>query len=125
MLFDVAPAPFDLGVNQKMEVYAYFDPRVKAHMLSVHLTRLSGEIGNWVAVNQPFLEALRKRLLGWRSQRASIHESFYHEGERLFADAPDLPVRGDGPSGETTRGNPNASGDRPQGGARPDEQEHA
>jgi len=92
MLFDIAPAPFDLGVNQTMEVYAYYDHRVKAHMLSVHLTRLSGERGNWVTVNQPFLESLRKRLLGWRSQKAATHEAFYREGEQLFADAPDLPV---------------------------------
>ncbi|MCX5658714.1 MAG: FtsX-like permease family protein, partial [Planctomycetota bacterium] len=96
MVFDIAPAPFDLGVNQKMEIYAYYDPRVKAHMLAVHLTRTSGEVGNWVTVNQPFLEALRKRLLGWRSQKAATHEAFYRDGERLFADALNLPVVGPG-----------------------------
>ncbi|MCE9592249.1 MAG: FtsX-like permease family protein [Planctomycetes bacterium] len=94
MVFDIAPAPFDLGVNQTMEVYAYFDKRVKAHMLSVHLTRMTGETSNWVTVNQPFLESLRKRLLGWRSQKAATHESYYREGEQLFAGAPDLPVTG-------------------------------
>jgi hypothetical protein len=92
MLFDIAPAPFDLGVNQKMEVYAYYDPHVKAHMLSVHLTRVSGEINSWVRVNQLFLESLRKRLLGWRSQKAQTHEAFYSEGQKLFADARTLPV---------------------------------
>jgi hypothetical protein len=76
---------------------------VKAHMLAVHLTRLSGEAGNWVAVNQPFLEALRKRLLGWRSQKASTHQSFFHEGEKLFADAPDLPVETGSALGPRTR----------------------
>lgn len=96
MLFDIAPAPFDLGVNQTMEVYAYYDQRIKAHMLSVHLTRVSGETSNWVTVNQPFLEALRKRLLGWRSQKATTHESYFREGEQLFAGAPDLPVLGQG-----------------------------
>ena len=55
MIFDIAPAPFDLGVNQKMEVYAYYDPFVRAHMLSVHLTRVSGQKSSWVKVNQPFL----------------------------------------------------------------------
>lgn len=94
MIFDIAPAPFDLGVNQKMEVYAYFDPQVKSHMLAVHLTRLSGEMGNWVAVNQPFLEALRKRLLGWRSQKAATQQAYFHEGEKMFVDAGDLPVVG-------------------------------
>jgi len=92
MVFDIAPAPFDLGVNQKMEVYAGYDPRVSAHMLSVHLTRLSGQRGNWVTVNQPFLEALRKRLLGWRSQSAENQQAYCSKGEQLFADAPDLPT---------------------------------
>lgn len=99
MLFDIAPAPFDLGVNQTMEVYAYYDKRVKAHMLSVHLTRVSGETSNWVTVNQPFLESLRKRLLGWRSQKAATHEVYFREGEQLFAGAPDLPVTGGATAG--------------------------
>ncbi len=93
MLFDVAPAPFDLGVNQRMEVYAFYNHRVKAHMLSVHLTRQSGQKSDWMAVNQPFLEALRKRLLGWRSQRAPVQESFYRQGQALFAAAPLLPAQ--------------------------------
>ena len=92
MLFDVAPAPFDLGVNQKMEVYASYSPKVRAHVLSVHLTRASGEKNNWVTVNQPFLEAMRKRLLAWRSQRGQIQQEYFKKGERLFANAGNLPV---------------------------------
>ena len=92
MVFDIAPAPFDLGVNQTMEVYAYYEPRIKAHMLSVHLTRTAGDAGSWVVVNQPFLESLRKRLLGWRSQPTSTHDSFFQRGQVLFADAAPLPV---------------------------------
>ena len=95
MLFDIAPAPFDLGVNQSMEVYAYHDPRVRAHMLSVHLRRISGERSNWVTVNQPFLESLRKRLLSWRSQKAETQRSFFEVGEQLFKDAPQLAVLAD------------------------------
>lgn len=87
MVYDIAPIPFDLGVNQKMEVYADYDPRVKAHMLSVHLTRESGDRDSWTTVNQPFLEALRKRLLGWRSQRPEVQESYFVAGEKLFEDA--------------------------------------
>ena len=92
MLFDIAPAPFDLGVNQHMEVYASYNRRVRAHMLTVHLTRISGERSNWLTVNQPFLESLRKRLLAWRSQSAEIQNGYYEKGERLFADAAQLPV---------------------------------
>ncbi|MBN1807537.1 MAG: FtsX-like permease family protein [Planctomycetes bacterium] len=93
MLFDVAPAPFDLGVNQKMEVYACFDERVHAHMLTVHLTRMSGQKSNWVTVNQPFLETLRKRLLSWRSQKLETQEAYRKQGEELFRHAIDLPVK--------------------------------
>ncbi len=92
MVFDIAPAPYDLGVNQKLEVYAYYDTTVKAHMLAVHIKRTTGERSNWLAVNQPFLESLRKRLLGWRSQKSDTHEAYYREGQRMFADAGDLPV---------------------------------
>jgi hypothetical protein len=90
MVFDVSPSPFDLGVNQRMEVYAYFDERVRAHMLSVHLTRISGEKGNWVSVNQPFLESMRKRLLNWRSQKASTQAQYVERGQKLFEDAQPL-----------------------------------
>ena len=93
MLFDIAPAPFDLGVNQKMEVYACFDERVHAHMLSVYLTRVSGQKSNWVTVNQPFLEALRKRLLSWRSQKPETQQAYCRQGEELFRNAPRLRVR--------------------------------
>ena len=84
----------DLGVNQQMEVYAYYDTKVRAHMLAVHLRRVSGERGNWLAVNQPFLEALRKRLLGWRSQRGQIQQNYFEQGERMFAAASDLSSSG-------------------------------
>ncbi len=86
MVYDIAPIPFDLGVNQKMEVYADYDSRVKAHMLSVHITRESGDRDSWTTVNQPFLEALRKRLLGWRSQKAETQEAYFVAGEKLFED---------------------------------------
>lgn len=96
MVYDVAPAPFDLGVNQKMEVYAYYDPHVRAHLLAVHLARVSGEKGNWVAVNQPFLEALRKRLLNWRSQRLQTQQVYFEQGQKMFEGAEELPTRGAG-----------------------------
>jgi len=94
MVYDITPIPFDLGVNQKMEIYADYDQRVKAYMLSVHLTRESGEVHSWTTVNQPFLEALRKRLLTWRSQRPEIQESYFVAGEALFRNSAHLEVVG-------------------------------
>ena len=92
MLYDVAPAPFDLGVNQSVEVYAFYQPKVRAHMLAVHLVRRSGQRHNWVHVNQSFLEMLRKRLLNWRSQRPEHQQAYYQRGLRMFAEVPSLPV---------------------------------
>ena len=96
LVCDIAPAPFDLGVNQKMEVYGYYNARVRAHMLCVHLTRVSGQVQNWVHVNQPFLESLRKRLLEWRSQQPKVQQDYCDRGERLFEGAKQLPVAGEG-----------------------------
>lgn len=96
LVYDIAPIPFDLGVNQKMEIYADYDPQVKAHMLSVHLIRESGDRDSWTTVNQPFLEALRKRLLSWRSQRREVQETYFKAGEELFRQARELETTGAG-----------------------------
>lgn len=103
MVYDVAPPPFDLGVNQKMEVYADYDPIVKAHMLSVHLTRLTGDFESWLTVNQTFLEHLRKRLLNWRSQKAETQSTYFEQGKEMFRDAQVLPVREETVPAEETR----------------------
>jgi len=92
MVYDVTPIPFDLGVNQRMEVYADYDSRVKAYMLSLHLHRESGDRESWTTVNQPFLEALRKRLLSWRSQRPEVQAKYLTQGEELFKNAARLAV---------------------------------
>ncbi len=88
MVYDVSLAPFDLGVNQRVEVYAYFDDTVGAYRITMHLTRTAGEKSNWMTANQPFLEGLRKHLLRWRSQNALSQERYYEQGSTLFADAP-------------------------------------
>ena len=80
-----------------MEGYAFFNTQLGAYMLEFFLTRGTGEKGNWMTVNQPFLEATRKRLLGWRSQRPEIQQAFYKQGAELFADVPELPAVPDGP----------------------------
>jgi len=90
MVYNVSLAPFDLGVNERVEIYAYFDPVVGAYRITMHMTRLTGEVSNWKTCNQPFLEALRKHLLRWRSQNERAQQRCYEHGERLFGDAPTL-----------------------------------
>jgi hypothetical protein len=94
MVYDVTPIPFDLGVNQRMEIYGYFEPKVRAYVLATHITRTQGSDSDWMVVNQPFLESLRARLLSWRSQTQANQEQFRVKGEAMFANAPELPTRG-------------------------------
>ncbi len=98
MVYDVTPIPFDLGVNQRMEIYGHYDPRVRAYVLATHITRTKGSDSDWLVVNQPFLESLRARLLSWRSQSAANQEQFRQKGEAMFANAPELPTRGAHPA---------------------------
>ena len=90
MIHDVSLAPFDLGVNQRTEVYAYFDPKVGAYRIAMHLIRRAGEESNWKTANKPFLEGLRKHLLRWRSQNQTSQERYFQEGLELFREAPTL-----------------------------------
>jgi hypothetical protein len=93
MVYDVTPTPFDLGVNQRMEIYGHYDPKVRAYVLTTHITRVKGSDSSWMIVNQPFLESLRARLLSWRSQSAANQEQFRRKGEEMFANAPELPTK--------------------------------
>ena len=93
MVYAVTPVPFDLGVNQYVEIYGYYQPKVRAYVVGIHLTRTKGDRRSWLTVNQPFLESLRARLLSWRSQPAANQETFRQQGEVMFAEAPEFAVR--------------------------------
>ena len=96
MTYSVTPVPFDLGVNQQMEVYGYYRPRVRAYVIAVVLTRLKGDKNSWLTVNEPLLESLRARLLSWRSQSSAHQDQFHRQGEAMFAEAREFPVRARG-----------------------------
>jgi hypothetical protein len=94
--YNVTPVPFDLGVNQRMEVYGYYQTKVRAYVVAVVLTRQKGDKNSWLTVNQPYLESLRARLLSWRSQSKANQEQFRVQGEALFAQAKEFPVQESG-----------------------------
>ncbi len=87
MKYRISPIPFDLAVIQDMELEAYYNERVRRHMIGLRLRRLNGDRSHWIAVNQPFLEGLRRRLLVWRSQSEANQEAFYRKGVELFGTA--------------------------------------
>jgi len=93
MLYSITPVPFDLGVNQRLEIYGHYEPRVRAHVLRVHVTRIKGDKNSWLVVNQPFMESLRARLLSWRSQSLANQEQFRIQGEAMFAAGSEFPVK--------------------------------
>ena len=94
--YNVTPVPFDLGVNQRMEVYGYYQPKVRAYVIAAVLTRQKGDKNSWLTVNQPYLESLRARLLSWRSQSKANQEQFRVQGVALFEHAKEFPVQESG-----------------------------
>jgi len=94
MVCQITPVPFDLGVNQRLELYAHYRAELNAYVISACATRLKGERHSWMRVNRGFMESLRARLLSWRSQPAPAQEKFRLAGEALFDAAGDFPVRG-------------------------------
>lgn len=68
--------PFDLGVQQEVEVL--FEPTevARIYQVSVRIMRVSGDPGQWVRVNRPFLSELRQQFLDWRTLGPEIQSSF-------------------------------------------------
>ncbi len=67
-------APFDFGIMQQVEIQ--FCPAAEDGgylEIKARLTRLAGEANAWRRINKPFLHALRKQLLLWRSLDAATH----------------------------------------------------
>ncbi|MDD4097864.1 MAG: hypothetical protein PHC30_03750 [Lentisphaeria bacterium] len=83
--YDVALAPFDLGVTQHLLFTIAYEERVQAYRLTMLNTRMSGQDSNWTATNKPFLEKLRTYLLHWRNLSPAEHADFNRKGEELFA----------------------------------------
>jgi hypothetical protein len=94
MVYNVTPVPFDLGVNQRMEFYGYYQPHVRAYMLGVTVTRTKGDKASWLRVNQPLMESFRSRLLNWRSQSPARQKQFRVQGQKIFAQAQAFPTQG-------------------------------
>ena len=67
LAYDVALAPFDLGVTQRVTFTAAYNERVQSYGITLTSVRISGQDTNWVTTNKPFLERLRTYLMHWRS----------------------------------------------------------
>ena len=67
---ELALAPFDLGVTQRVFFTAAYNERVQCYGITLEAVRASGQDTNWVTTNKPFLERLRTYLMHWRSLSA-------------------------------------------------------
>jgi len=84
MEYQLALAPYDLGVTQRAHFHLAFDNHVGAYRLIMNITRVSGQDTNWVTTNKPFLERLRKYLMHWRNLDASEHAVYSEQARELF-----------------------------------------
>jgi hypothetical protein len=84
--YNIALAPFDLGVTQRARFQCAYDARVQAYRIRMHVARASGQDTNWTTTNKPFLERLRTYLLHWRNLQPGEHAAFVLKGQDLFSE---------------------------------------
>jgi hypothetical protein len=63
--------PYDLGIQQKLELDLTPSLIEGVYTLDLRLTRLAGDPENWPTVNRRFLASIRKQFLTWRTLRQS------------------------------------------------------
>ena len=84
LVYDVALAPFDLGVTQVTTFEARYDEVAESYRMTMATDRSSGQDTNWVTVNKPFLEKLRHLLIRWRNIDPTKHHWHVEQGKKLF-----------------------------------------
>ncbi len=82
--YDVALAPYDLGVTQRLVFDLSYDEKLQAYRLVMNILRVSGQDSNWITTNRPFLERMRKYLLRWRNLDISRQGLYVQEAKALF-----------------------------------------
>jgi ABC-type antimicrobial peptide transport system permease subunit len=83
--YNLALAPFDLGVTQTVEFQAAYDDQLEAYRIRLRIDRVSGQDNNWVTTNRPFLEKLRAYLMHWRNLGAAQQALFFERGTQTHA----------------------------------------
>ncbi len=60
-------APYDLGVQQIVQISFYSTDVPDTYRIALHITRESGDPEHWINLNHRFLENVRKQFLFWRA----------------------------------------------------------
>jgi hypothetical protein len=75
-VYDMALAPYDLGVNQRLTLRGAWDESLGFCRIGLTIERTAGQDSNWAAVNRPFLDKLRRHLLNWRNLDAAAQQRY-------------------------------------------------
>lgn len=73
---DVALAPFDLGVTQRMQLSAIPSEIEGVDEVAIDLVRTSGAQGDWHRANRVFVKNLRRQFLLWRTLSNEMIEHY-------------------------------------------------
>jgi len=84
MQYQMAMAPYDLGVTQHVTFVSRYDDVVKSFRLHMEIERLSGHDTNWVTTNKPYLERMRKFLIRWRNIDPTRQDWFVKHAVEMF-----------------------------------------
>jgi hypothetical protein len=91
LVAEVALAPFDLGVTQKLELSAIPSEIPGVDEVAIRITRHSGTNGDWARANRVFLKGLRRQFLLWRTLSHDVIED-YRRRTTLELEAAQTPV---------------------------------
>ena len=76
LVADVALAPFDLGVSQRLRLWSEPSDLSGVDRVRVVVDRLSGTRGDFARLNKPFFADLRRQFLLWRTLPDEAREGF-------------------------------------------------
>ncbi len=81
---EVRLKPWHAGIKQCFSVQAV-ETKPDEWEIVIHLKRISGHAKVWVKSNKPFIDALRKQLLLWRTLRPGDKKKYIDGAKELFA----------------------------------------
>lgn len=84
--YNIALAPYDLGVTQNVTFITRYDEVVRSFRLHMDVDRISGRDTNWITTNKPFLERMRKFLIRWRNIDPTRQKWFVKNARQMFED---------------------------------------
>jgi len=81
---NVALAPFDLGVTQKVKIIMSPLGQYNFYTINLEIVRESGESSDWKRLNRRFLDGIRKQFLIWRTVSVEIKKEYDKQGKTLL-----------------------------------------